>query len=208
MKTPTPCPITGCRNRVVARGFCQTHYHRHRITENLLPRCAVIDCDGGAVTRGWCPKHYQRYQRHGDPTALVRREQGTGYITTTGYRGITVEGRKILEHRSVWETTNGPIPNGMVVHHRNGDKLDNRLENLELLSISAHMRLHHPKDTRPCTTDGCTEVRTVRGLCSRHYQEWRAKNTERPRCTTPNCTRAAIARTLCNTHYQALRRRA
>ena len=47
-----------------------------------------------------------------------------------------------FEHRRVWEDAHGPIPAGMFIHHVNGDKLDNRLENLELLSKKDHMQLH------------------------------------------------------------------
>lgn len=37
-------------------------------------------------------------------------------------------------HRAVWEEHNGPIPEGMVVVFRNGDKKDVRIDNLMLIS--------------------------------------------------------------------------
>lgn len=37
----------------------------------------------------------------------------------------------------------GKIPAGMVVHHKNGDKLDNRKCNLEILTKSEHYDKHH-----------------------------------------------------------------
>ena len=38
----------------------------------------------------------------------------------------------ILEHRAVWIDHHGEILEGAVIHHKNGLKLDNRIENLEL----------------------------------------------------------------------------
>lgn len=43
-------------------------------------------------------------------------------------------------HKFVWEYFNGSIPKGMIVSHINKDKLDNRLENLELSTITREMR--------------------------------------------------------------------
>jgi len=57
-------------------------------------------------------------------------------------------GVQVYEHRVVWEDANGPIPPGHHVHHRNGNKLDNRLENLELLTHGDHIRLHLQGRTR------------------------------------------------------------
>lgn len=37
-------------------------------------------------------------------------------------------------HRLVWEAFNGPIPQGMEVNHKDLDKTNNRLDNLELLT--------------------------------------------------------------------------
>ena len=41
-----------------------------------------------------------------------------------------------------WETASGPIPKGMVVHHKNRNHLDDRIENLECLSREAHAVEH------------------------------------------------------------------
>jgi hypothetical protein len=45
--------------------------------------------------------------------------------------------------RWLWEKEVGPIPKGMVVHHINGDKLDDRIDNYKLMTNSAHVKLHN-----------------------------------------------------------------
>lgn len=48
----------------------------------------------------------------------------------------------VLEHRLVWEEHNKAIllPH-IEIHHKNGDKLDNRIENLQVMTVSEHARL-------------------------------------------------------------------
>lgn len=48
----------------------------------------------------------------------------------------------LLLHRVVWEDNNGAIPNGYQVHHKDHDRDNNSIENLELMTQSAHMRMH------------------------------------------------------------------
>jgi hypothetical protein len=49
----------------------------------------------------------------------------------------------VREHILVWEATHGPIPSGFCLHHLNGDKQDNRLENLKAMTNVEHVCLHH-----------------------------------------------------------------
>lgn len=51
-------------------------------------------------------------------------------------------------HRVVWEYYNGAIPDGWHVHHINGDRSDNRIENLALMKEREHLSLHMSKPER------------------------------------------------------------
>jgi len=58
---------------------------------------------------------------------------------TDTYPCIVVDGRSRQLHMLVWETFVGKIPKGMVVHHKNHDKRDARLSNLELTTQSVNL---------------------------------------------------------------------
>ena len=62
------------------------------------------------------------------------------WLTGNGYMKHHSEER--FMHRDVWIEANGPIPRGFHIHHKNGIKTDNRLENLECRSPSDHMARH------------------------------------------------------------------
>mgnify|MGYP001582106505 CR=1 FL=1 len=45
-------------------------------------------------------------------------------------------------HRAVWVKEKGKIPKGHHIHHKDGDRLNNSIENLECVSASVHGRNH------------------------------------------------------------------
>lgn len=54
----------------------------------------------------------------------------------------------VFEHILVWESAHGAIPKGWVIHHLNGTKSDNRLENLQALSTRKHHAVLEAKAKR------------------------------------------------------------
>lgn len=52
------------------------------------------------------------------------------------------DGRVLLMHRCVWEFYNGSIPDGYDIHHKDGDRANNNIENLDMLERFAHKKHH------------------------------------------------------------------
>ena len=46
-------------------------------------------------------------------------------------------------HRAIWKSYNGEIPKGYHIHHKDHNKENNDISNLELISPSAHSIHHH-----------------------------------------------------------------
>lgn len=67
------------------------------------------------------------------------RDEKTGYYLSTK---PTKHNKRQRLHVYVWEYYNGDIPKGYEVHHKDGDKYNNEIENFELLIGLKHRKLH------------------------------------------------------------------
>ena len=142
-----PCPLEGCDRQIAAGGLCETHYVRKRqgladwdaVVPQRMKRgaeCSEDGCHEPVQARGWCTMHYQRVAvlGHADagPVGRLKAAPGEGSLDK-GYRIITVDGQRCYEHRYVMERHLGrPLWPDETVHHKNGDRADNELKNLEL----------------------------------------------------------------------------
>lgn len=152
------CAVDGCRQPVDARGWCHGHHQRWLrggdvVADEPLARrkqpdtCQAADCEREPHAQGWCRTHYDRARASGDPapqdpikTAAGRGSISHGYRKIPGpaeLRHLTDGETPVGEHRLVMARHLGrPLEPDESVHHRNGVRTDNRIENLELWSTS------------------------------------------------------------------------
>jgi hypothetical protein len=88
------------------------------------------------------------YKKRGEAISKTRRKKnkGNSCIVCGGYRLLLGYGNGgILEHRKVMEDYLGrPLETDEIVHHCDGTKLNNNIENLELVLKSKHLPTYHP----------------------------------------------------------------
>jgi hypothetical protein len=65
---------------------------------------------------------------------------GVKYTKRANGYFLSTKGDRKLIHRIVWEYYNGPIPENYDVHHRDHNKSNNAIENLEMLPKDEHAR--------------------------------------------------------------------
>lgn len=69
--------------------------------------------------------------------SVMRELKAKSLCNGRRYVTIRIGGRKgktVYAHRHIWEMFNGSIPKGYVIDHKNGDSLDNRIENLQCIT--------------------------------------------------------------------------
>lgn len=87
------------------------------------------------VTKDGLVFRINNHCRHMEPELIYcnLKPGRNGYISVTKY--VDNKHRRVTSvHRLVWETFIGKIPDGMEIDHINGDKTDNRLDNLQCVT--------------------------------------------------------------------------
>lgn len=149
------CNVDGCSEKYRANGFCEFHNGRFRHRGDPLaggPKhlvggasgvCRIDGCGLNALSLHLCTKHYSKHKKFGDPLggkfndgrSKIWHVRKGGYVIKfdrTNPYANKVSGI-VFQHMEVMgESIGRPLQKGENVHHKNGNRSDNRLENLEL----------------------------------------------------------------------------
>lgn len=93
------------------------------------------------------------------------------------YKIVKRDGKAVREHRWVMEQHLGrKLRPDEHVHHRNRDVRDNRIENLEVVDVVTHNRLHlaHERVPKPCAN------------CGEMFAPWQRQH-KRQKCCSREC---------------------
>jgi len=142
-----------CRDRGGAqtdRGHCRWRFGRNETWSSTGCSNGFERCRGRRrqlLKRGF--SHW-----HSRSSGLILRTMGTTRQADEGLEGIRwrvgangyvigyANGRHYIQHRVIWEQELGPIPPGWHIHHKDGNRANNAIENLECVPPRTHYDRH------------------------------------------------------------------
>ena len=149
-----PCEVKDCTMSRQSKLYCRNHYKKYKKygdplggpgsgRQTQIEFCTIEDCGKKHTALGLCQVHYKEYIVFIDKnkkTVSWRKISNTndkGYVNVyTPTHPFASKSGLVKEHRLIMESILGrflqPHEN---IHHKNGNRSDNRPENLELWSV-------------------------------------------------------------------------
>ena len=136
------CNGCGTRSEIIYSNYYASQQRRGWTGETYCQSCANKTNGKKRIGK---PAYNKGYRKP------LSERSGKPYMSSDGYSMVfrpkyDVKSKwenYVKEHIAVYEENFGPIPSGGVIHHINGDKLDNRIGNLYLASSEQPHRLLH-----------------------------------------------------------------
>lgn len=154
------CCVEGCNRRIDARGMCSTHYARVR-SRGTTDKWIRPRKPSAPRLNAWRLRELLRY----DPQqgafqwitdhASSRAGTTAGRVYPNGYVTVWIDGRQHRAHRLAWLYVHGAWPTRFI-DHINGDKRDNRIENLR--DVAPLVNCQNRRSANPTNKSGLLGV--------------------------------------------------
>lgn len=121
------------------------------------------------------------------------RDNKTGYYLSHKH-GIRL-------HRYIWQIHNGFIPSGHHIHHKDHNKSNNEISNLELISASEHMSLHMTEERRAWARGNLNRNARPKAIEWHKSKEGRAWHSEHGKNVSKNMKKKEYTCLSCNSSF-------
>lgn len=124
----------------------------HKTAQNV--RVLEVEFDSGLKVR--CTPDHNFYSFRGEKVqaqdlkvgssvrAWSMSEHRDGHLRVHGWDATANKAAHQWVSRMMYENFYGDIPEGMIVHHKNENKYDNHISNLEIQTVTEHNQEHYP----------------------------------------------------------------
>lgn len=179
------CQVSGCKNKVHAKGYCKNHYGHIWKYGKIMPArifrtgCQVPGCMNKHNTKGYCDRHYYYIERYGK--ILPEKEK---------YIGCKIPGCDRKHYG-----------NGYCHRHYQQLRLYGKI-----------LPKKEPKIQTACAAANCHQLATTSGYCRKHYTQILRHGKIMPDrkvyigCKAPDCAGKHSTGGYCAKHYKQIRK--